>query len=437
MKNEKLSVSGLKEFSKSLQHYLDYKNRIKESTDAMRFGTALHTAVLEPEKFDDEICVIDEIPAIKQIKKGWPKAASMKKMWLSVTLLLEEPKTVITKEQLEIIKSMHEAIFKHPVASQLIAKGKEKEIWLKGKLPCNHGDIDIHGKADVVHDGKAKICIDLKTIADATIDKIEYSIKEYMYHWQAYFYREMLLQERGEDFQMLFIFVDKTDKHNIQVIDLDEYWYTVAEEQIQPLLNDFYKYLAEGEEKLYKGYSNTIKTIKCPGWLKNKSFNSRFHEKLNTFSVPIVEFQGGKSDDNNNKSTVSNNEIKDVDIKKDTEKRKTVESGEVYEPETNKEVLDAVTTEAEKAQLPLDDVEAVLLVESAKLTGYKDKESALQCTIDKVCGPGVVPDSLDFKQKQKVLDELQKMQKKQAKAKDPQKKIKAPVQSSIDDELDF
>ena len=172
MKNEKLSVSGLKEFSKSLQHYLDYKNRIQSSSDAMRFGTALHTAVLEPEKFNEEICVLDEIPSIKQIKKGWPKAASMKKMWFEVTLLLESPKTVITAEQLEMIKSMHVAIFKHPVASQLIAKGKEKEIWLKGKLPCNHGDIDIHGKADVVHDGKAKICIDLKTIADATIDKI-------------------------------------------------------------------------------------------------------------------------------------------------------------------------------------------------------------------------------------------------------------------------
>ena len=200
-----------------------------------------------------------------------------------------------------------------------------------------------------------------------------------------------------------------------------------------------FRQLAEGEEKLYKGYSNTIKTIKCPGWLKNKSFNSRFHEKLNTFSVPIVEFQGGKSDDNNNKSTVSNNEIKDVDIKKDTETRKKVESSNIYEPETNKEVLDAVTTEAEKAQLPLDDVEAVLLVESAKLTGYKDKESALQCTIDKVCGAGVKPENLEFKQKQDVLTELKTMQKKQSKAKEKttSKKIKAPIKKTDDYELDF
>ena len=431
MKNEKLSVSGLKEFSKSLQHYLDYKNRKKEQTDAMRFGVALHTAVLEPEKFEKEVNILTT-EVNKRTKEGKELAKDL------------ENTIYVTPSELETIKSMHTSIFTHPIASQLISKSKQKEIWLKGQMDSKHGKVDIHGKADCVNVGKRNVCIDLKTIADATIDKIEYSIKEYNYHWQALFYREMLKQEHGEDFEVFFIFVDKTERHNIQVVELDEYWYEVAAEEIAPLLDDFYKYLAEGEENLYKGYSNTIKTIKCPGWLKNRSYNSRFHGPHNNYSEPIVQFNiGGQKYDSNDEPKISDNEAENVSPEKNTEVQPEVVKSDVYEPESSAEVVAAVCEEkveipAFVKQEPKDDIQAILLVECEKLDGYNSSEKALQCVIDKVCGPGTLPESLDFPQKQKVLDEIQKMQRSQARKKEKSKTKKLQSETeSVMDGLDF
>jgi hypothetical protein len=390
MKNEKLSVSGLKEFSKSLQHYLDYKARKSPQTDPMRFGSALHTAVLEPEKFDKEVIVLDKNPDGRS-KDGKKLKEELK------------GKTYISKKDLKILEKMHTSIFTHPIASHLIDMAPEKEIWLNGKLTCDHGEIDIHGKADCVYNGTKKICIDLKTIGDASLSEISKSIKNYKYHWQAWFYREMLQQMHGETFEIYFIFVDKTEHHNVQIVNLDEEWFTAAENDIKPLLNDFYKYLAEGEEKLYKGYSNTIETIPCPAYVNYEKKNSRFAEPINSYKRPIVDFLGGKKDDSTNKPTISNNEAKNVGIETDKVARKAVEQSNIYEPESNKEVLAAVTEEKPaKPEKPADDVEAVLLVQAEKLEGYQNKEAALQCTIDKVCGPGVKPKDLDFKQKQQV-----------------------------------
>lgn len=291
MKKEKLSVSGLKEFSKSLQHYLDYKAKKQEATDAMRFGTALHCAVLEPEKFADKIVVMD---IDRRTKEG--------------KVLAEKHKndTYVSTRDLSVIEAMHRSLFVHPIAGPIISATTEREKWLNGSLTCDHGDVDIHGIADgVVNLQKRKICFDLKTIGDATIDEIEKSIKSYNYHWQAYFYNEMLKQQFGSTFEFFFIFVDKTDHHNVQVVELDEAWLQCAEEQIAPLLDDFYKYLASEENALYRGYSNTIKKIPCPGWVKGKSMNPRFAENLNNFAKPIKDFCVSKKRENDTQTILS------------------------------------------------------------------------------------------------------------------------------------
>ena len=54
-----LSFSSIKNFATSPAHFIAYKNREQHETPAMRFGTAVHKAILEPFDFIKEYKVLE------------------------------------------------------------------------------------------------------------------------------------------------------------------------------------------------------------------------------------------------------------------------------------------------------------------------------------------------------------------------------------------
>ena len=63
-----LSFSSCKAFSQSPAHFVAYKERKQHETPAMRLGTAVHMAVLEPEKFGERYQVSQPAAAPKRSK---------------------------------------------------------------------------------------------------------------------------------------------------------------------------------------------------------------------------------------------------------------------------------------------------------------------------------------------------------------------------------
>ena len=66
-----LSFSSLKAFSRSPLAFLDYKLGPRKETAAMNFGTLVHRAILEPEKYEQTTLIWDgrragdiEVPVI-------------------------------------------------------------------------------------------------------------------------------------------------------------------------------------------------------------------------------------------------------------------------------------------------------------------------------------------------------------------------------------
>ena len=54
-----LSFSSLKAFDRSPLAFVHYKEGPRKETDAMRFGTMVHRAVLEPDKYQATVAVYD------------------------------------------------------------------------------------------------------------------------------------------------------------------------------------------------------------------------------------------------------------------------------------------------------------------------------------------------------------------------------------------
>ena len=71
MKRDYLSVSALKAFNRSPNHYIQYLTGPRKASKAMAFGSALHCAVLEPDEFDSRYALAPKLE--KRTPAGTPR----------------------------------------------------------------------------------------------------------------------------------------------------------------------------------------------------------------------------------------------------------------------------------------------------------------------------------------------------------------------------
>lgn len=116
-----IGSSGLKLVERSPLHYwaayLDPNREEREPTPAMKLGTAWHTAVFEPAKFDQKYVVIPD-GIDKRTKEG-------KALWAEIEAGGKTPITTETNQQLA---SMATAAHTHPAARVLFAQKGSAEL---------------------------------------------------------------------------------------------------------------------------------------------------------------------------------------------------------------------------------------------------------------------------------------------------------------------
>lgn len=257
MKNWTLSYSGVKQLLESVEHFIMYKQRVFVPTAAMQFGTAYDCYLLETEKFESTVKVIEcktkEVPAkvLTEYRAKNPHCA------------------IITQKEFETMRIMKAEILTHPVAKKFLqSKKKKAQEWIK----FDFAGFKMNGRTDIFIDtGKRKVIVDLKTCASASIQDIEYSIQKYKYYIQAAFYM-MPFIEAGESVDFYFMFQEKTAPYNTQVIQLDSTYLEYGMNQIQLALEKWKKFL-DSRARVYTGYSDRIVTVSLPGFLPNKSKN--------------------------------------------------------------------------------------------------------------------------------------------------------------------
>jgi len=206
-----ISASGLKLMKKSPAHF---KEMQVEETDAMRIGSAYHTLILEPEKFEQEYFIFDDRHIIEVLigegaKK--PKATNQYKQWEENQYTYADGKTIISWDDFEVINNMKKVLFRHPYAKSLLTNGIPEQSMYFEVINEFDQQINVKIRPDYIKE-KKRIIVDLKTTSDASVDGFQKNAASYDYQIQAALYADLIEKSKGDDIPWTFIFIAQEKK---------------------------------------------------------------------------------------------------------------------------------------------------------------------------------------------------------------------------------
>ena len=195
------------------------KRNQRTETDAMRLGTALHMAILEPEKFSETYVVA---PNCRKNSKEWKAFESE-----------HEGKIILKEDEYKQISAMGYSVGAHTYASMLL---------LEGKAECSAYSEDqdtgllLRCRPDFLN--KRNIVVDLKTTVNASSGAFSSSVYKYRYHVQQAFYMDVL-ESLGIDVDVFcFLVVEKTPPHKVAIYTLSDRAISLGRELYKKNLSD-------------------------------------------------------------------------------------------------------------------------------------------------------------------------------------------------------
>jgi hypothetical protein len=188
-----ISNSGLGYFKRSPAHYRAYKaGLLGDSTEAMKFGTMIHTAILEPELFDSQYVV-------------GPDVARNTKIWKEF-VVAHPGKEIIKPDEHETCLKVAGSVMANPTLSHII-RNSTREMSGFWRDPAT--DIECRFRPDAILVSEYSVdMFDIKTTRDASKDKFYWSCMEYGYFRQAAFYMdgyEAITGDRVDSFTLIAV----------------------------------------------------------------------------------------------------------------------------------------------------------------------------------------------------------------------------------------
>lgn len=234
-----VSRSRLMLLDKSPYHFwyevMSGEAEIKEATPAMNIGSAFHTMLLEPELFEREYIVMPQIDRrTKQGKEDYQAFVDG-----------STGKIVLTAEQFEKVSKMAELVNRHEIVTTLLDEAVfEQSIFWTDK----ETNIQFKARPDI---WSAKMIVDLKTTADASMYKIQRSALEYSYFLQAGMCYEGC-KAIGKPFEMFTILAVEKEPPYVPSV------FILTDDALQYGIDQFMNY----KKKLYE----CLSTDKWPGY---------------------------------------------------------------------------------------------------------------------------------------------------------------------------
>lgn len=198
-----INKSTLWEMRRSPAHYKYSLENPPEDTPALRFGRALHSAILTPSAFKREVVVAPEIN--QRTKAGKEEYAA----WLSS---VPADATILTPAEMQTLKDMVNA-YKGSSEARALLKGSKREV----PLFWNDRELGLKCKCRVDAITPEAI-IDIKTTTDASTDAFRRDALKYGYHVQAAHYLEAAMAKRGKLPDWYFIAIEKKPPYGVHVM---------------------------------------------------------------------------------------------------------------------------------------------------------------------------------------------------------------------------
>lgn len=189
-----LSFSSLKAFLQSPHSFYKYKTE-KKTSQSMQDGIAFHMAVLQPERFDETYFVLDDTDKCAEIGGASPRSTKAYKEWYSSQIEANNPKILLKKDDYDTFKKMSNYLRLNSATKGLMEglKSTEEDFSLEYEGLLVTGKIDGIGEDYIV---------DLKKVADASLQKVRWLIRDMAYNMQGAIY---CMAKKKENYFLIFI----------------------------------------------------------------------------------------------------------------------------------------------------------------------------------------------------------------------------------------
>lgn len=235
-----LNFSTMKHYLRSPAHYKDALSQPQADTDALIFGRAMHTYILESEKFLSEFFVFDYEGRPDRSKT---MAANENKIWKTELMVQNHNKTLLDADSYFRIGAMNVALKSNTAVRKLISFC-DKEKTLEWKDP--ETGILCKARTDMSESVKTGTVLDLKSCQDASYSKFRKTLFDYHYYLQMAHYANGLEAVTGRPHErQIIIAIEKEAPHGFGIYQLDEMTMNFA----RAVCNKIYRLHAECLEK--------------------------------------------------------------------------------------------------------------------------------------------------------------------------------------------
>lgn len=246
-----LSYSALKAFSLSPASFIEYKIGEKPTTKAMKMGSALHCAILEPDEFENRYLILTK-DMLPNPDKDFRDSANKSFKLSFIAKAESEGKEILDPSEHEECKLYQRLCWTNQISKTYLTNLTKKEQYAE----WNFQGIMFRGYIDGIGSG---YIMDLKKVADASPEKIKRSAIYDQWHWQGCLYRQSEFADEFTGFYNLAV-----DKTSPCVFELGDFSYQKALAELTHIINEFkrcvdlqlwdsgYEFWAENNKGIFK-----------------------------------------------------------------------------------------------------------------------------------------------------------------------------------------
>lgn len=260
-----ISATGLIHIARSPAHFKEYLEHPPKTTPAMLRGSAIHSAILEPDRFVAEYIALDDVEICAKIGGAKPRATNAYKEWRAEWELNNIGKTVIPMEDYETACHIADKAYAHPVMRDMLARAREIEGVMQwqdaqtGVLLKARPDMRLETTGDL---------LDIKSTMDARADAFSRQIYTLGYFIQAAVYREAVRVVHGfRDVPFYFLAVETDAPYAMAMYRLDEAACEIGDIEFRRCV-DLYAECSSNDN--WPDYPISILQISVPSWSVQK-----------------------------------------------------------------------------------------------------------------------------------------------------------------------
>lgn len=253
-----VSKSHLDKINQSPLHYWHaYLNpdRVRAApTPSMVLGTAIHTAVLEP----------DLLPAQFVRGEKFDRRTTAGKAAAAAFELEHAGKTVLEPDSYDAVLAVRDAVHRHPLAAGLLRGGQAEQSFFA--LDQETGEL-VKCRVDYFNP-EAGMIVDLKSTGDASPAGFARSVANYRYHVQQPWYQDILKSLYGEaPPYWAFLAVETTPPYAIGVYFLEADDVALGRREARRDLRHIARCRAANH---WPDYGTEAQELELPGWARSR-----------------------------------------------------------------------------------------------------------------------------------------------------------------------